>query len=85
MLKEFFAVKFVADVSQTIGIFIQIWLVYLLNIAGEHNLSAFSGTGNNGFYLMRCQVLCFINDEICFLKASTSDICEWGYFQLLGS
>ena len=51
----------------------------MLNIAGKNDFGALSCPGNDGFNLMRGEILRFINNEQCFAQTATTDIsqCLW--------
>ena len=61
MSKKVLIFHTINHVNQAIGLTVQIRLVYLLNITGKHHFGSFASTGDNSFYFMWSQVLCFIN------------------------
>ena len=61
--EEVFAVQFFAQVGEAIGPGVKVRLVYLEDISSKDNLSSLAGTGNYGLYLMRGEVLGFVDDE----------------------
>ena len=61
--EEVFAVEFFAEVGEAVGPFVEVWLVYLVYVTGEDDLGSFAGTGDDGFYFVRGEVLGFVYDE----------------------
>ena len=73
MREEILVPHAVNHIDQSVGLAVQVGLVNLLDIAGEHHLGTFSGTGDDGFDFMRGQVLGFVNDAVGFAQASSAD------------
>ena len=63
----------VYHIYKSIGLTVQIGLVYLLNITGKHHFRALTGTGDDGLNLMWSQVLGFINNTVGFAQAAPAD------------
>ena len=73
MSKKVLIFHTINHVNQAIGLTVQIRLVYLLNITGKHHFGSFASTGDNSFYFMWSQVLCFINDAISFTQTTSAN------------
>ena len=73
MSKKVLIFHTINHVNQAIGLAVQIRLVYLLDITGEHHFGSFASTGDNSFYFMWSQVLCFINDTISFTQTTSAN------------
>ena len=52
MSKKVLIFHTINHVNQAIGLAVQIRLVYLLDITGEHHFGSFASTGDNSFYFM---------------------------------
>ena len=63
----------VYHIDKSIGLTVQIGLVYLLNITGKHHFCTFAGTGDDGLNLMWGQVLGFIDYSVGFAQAAPTD------------
>ena len=83
MLEESLAGHLFAQMGESVRPLVQIRLVNLENVSREHHFRAFSGPRDDGLYLVRSQVLGFVNDEICIAETPSADICERGYEQFL--
>ena len=57
------AVEFFAQVSEAVGPFVEVWLVYLVYVTGKDYLGSFAGTGDDGLHFVRGEVLGFVYDE----------------------
>ena len=62
------------QVAQAIGLGIEIRVVDLLNVAGEHDLGSFTSTGDDGFDFVRGEILGLVHNEEDLLQASATDI-----------
>ena len=76
MLEESLAGHLFAQMGESVRPLVQIRLVNLENVSREHHFRAFSGPRDDGLYLVRSQVLGFVNDEICIAETPSADICE---------
>ncbi len=83
MGEEVFAVEFFAQVGEAVGPFVQVRLVYLVNISGENYLGSFTGTGDDGLHFVRGEVLGFIYDEEGVGEGSAADVGKRTDEQLL--
>ena len=74
MLEEPLASHFLSQVGEAVGPLVQVGLVNLEDIAGEDHLGAFPGAGDDGFYLVRGEVLGLIHNEIHLPQGAAADI-----------
>ena len=74
--EKFLSVQLFGKMRKAVRPSVQVWLVYLLNIAGKYHLSPLSGSCDYGFYLVRGKVLCLVYDEKDIGKASAPYICQ---------
>lgn len=73
MGKQILVPHAVYHIDKSIGLTVQIGLVYLLNITGKHHFCAFAGTGDDGLNLMWGQVLGFIDNTVGLTQAAPTD------------
>ena len=85
MGEEVFAVEFFAEVGEAVGPFVEVGLVYLVDVTGEDDLSSFAGTGDDGFYFVRGEVLGFVYDEEGVGERAAADVGERADEQLLSA
>ena len=85
MGEEVFAVEFFAQVGEAVGPFVEVGLVYLVDVTGEDYLGSFAGTGDDGFHFVRGEVLGFVYDEEGVGEGAATDVGERADEQLLAA
>ena len=78
VLKEGLAFHLLAQVGEAVGPLVQVGLVNLEDIAGEHHLGALSGAGDDGFYLVRGEVLGLVHNKVHLAQGAAADIGQRG-------
>ena len=76
MLEQFLPRHLLAQMRQAVRPLVQIRLVNLEYVSGEHYLGAFSGPGDYGLDFVRREVLGLVDDEEHLAQASAPDICQ---------
>lgn len=71
---EALALHFFDQVTQPIGLAVQIRVVNLKNVAGKNHFGPLSGPGDNRFDFMWGEVLGFVDDEKSLHDAAPADI-----------
>ena len=54
-----------------------------MDISRKYYLSAFSGSGDDGLDFVRRKVLRFVYNEVCVAQASSANVCQCFYYQLI--
>ena len=62
--------------AEAVAFGIEVRDVYLVRVAGKNYFCAFSGPGDDGFHLVRSEVLGFIHDDVLVWQAASSDVGE---------
>ena len=62
------------EIGQSVGPFIQVRMIDLMNIPSENNFCSFASPSYDSFYFVGCQVLGFIYDKECLLQATAAKV-----------
>ncbi len=76
VLEQRLSVHLLAEERQAVGPLVQVGLVDLEDIAGEHHLRALSRPGDDGLYFVRGEVLRLVHDEVHLSERAPADVGE---------
>ncbi len=65
---------FFDEIAQTVGLGVQVGMIYLMDIPGKNDLRVLASPGNDGFHLMGGQILGLINNDIHLDQTPASNI-----------
>ena len=83
MLEQLLSVHLLVQVRQAVGPLVQIRLVNLEYVSGEHHLGAFARPGYDGLYLVRGEILRLVADEEHTPQTPAPDVGQRGDHQFL--
>ena len=65
---------FFDEIGESIGVTIEVGVIDLEYIACKDDFGSFTGAGDDGFDFVGSEVLCFIDNEAGFHKATSANV-----------